>query len=192
MIPAPSARFGMTTEYTLSKNGQGSVQTDGRVKRMNSVDRVRIALKEAGHLDTITGFSASTRTAADAAAAIGCTVAQIAKSIVFRSMDQPVLVIASGRNRVDLAKVEMALRLPVDRADPTWMREVTGFIVGAVPPVGHLMKPLTLIDQDLLVLDPIWAAAGSPTHVFRTTASALVTLSNGKVADVKQVSDRTN
>ena len=69
---------------------------------MNSVDRVRIALKEAGHPDTIAGFSASTHTAADAAAAIGCTVAQIAKSVVFRSVDQPVLVIASGRNRVDL------------------------------------------------------------------------------------------
>ena len=159
---------------------------------MNSVDRVRIALKEAGHPDTIAGFSASTHTAADAAAAIGCTVAQIAKSVVFRSVDQPVLVIASGRNRVDLAKVERALGLPVDRADPTWVREVTGFIVGAVPPVGHLTQPLTLIDQDLLALDPIWAAAGSPTHVFRTTASALVTLSNGNVADVKQVSDRTN
>jgi len=159
---------------------------------MNSVDRVRIALKEAGHPDTIAGFSASTHTAADAAAAIGCTVAQIAKSIVFRSVDQPVLVIASGRNRVDLAKVERVLGLPVDRADPTWVREVTGFIVGAVPPVGHLTQPLTLIDQDLLALDPIWAAAGSPTHVFRTTASALVTLSNGNVADVKQVSDRTN
>jgi prolyl-tRNA editing enzyme YbaK/EbsC (Cys-tRNA(Pro) deacylase) len=159
---------------------------------MNSVDRVRIALKEAGHLDTIASFSASTRTAADAAAAIGCTVAQIAKSIVFRSVDQPVLVIASGRNRVDLAKVERALGLPVDRADPTWVREVTGFIVGAVPPAGHLTQPLTLIDQDLLALDPIWAAAGSPTHVFRTTASALVTLSNGKVADVKQENDRTN
>jgi prolyl-tRNA editing enzyme YbaK/EbsC (Cys-tRNA(Pro) deacylase) len=176
----------MTAEYTLSKSGAGRVQTDGRVQQMNSVDRVRIALKEAGHLDTITGFSASTRTAADAAAAIGCAVAQIAKSIVFRSVDQPVLVIASGRNRVDLAKVESALGLSVDRADPTWVREVTGFIVGAVPPLGHLTRPLTLIDQDLLALDPIWAAAGSPTHVFRTTASALVTLSHGKVADVKQ------
>jgi prolyl-tRNA editing enzyme YbaK/EbsC (Cys-tRNA(Pro) deacylase) len=159
---------------------------------MNSVDRVRIALKEAGHLDTITGFSASTRTAADAAGAIGCAVAQIAKSIVFRSVDQPVLVIASGGNRVDLAKVEKALGLPVERADPTWVREVTGFTVGAVPPIGHLIRPLTLVDQDLLVLDPVWAAAGSPTHVFRTTASALITLSNGKVADVKQVRDRTN
>jgi prolyl-tRNA editing enzyme YbaK/EbsC (Cys-tRNA(Pro) deacylase) len=177
----------MTAEYTLSKSGQGDVQTNSRVKRMNSVERVRIALKEAGHPDTIAGFSASTRTAADAAGAIGCTVGLIAKSIVFRSMDQPVLVIASGVNRVDVAKVESALGLPVDRANPTWVR-----IVGAVPPVGHLTTPLTLIDQDLFVLDPIWAAAGSPTHVFRTTASALVSLSNGKVADVKQVNDRTN
>ena len=157
---------------------------------MNSVDRVRIALKEAGHLDTITGFSASTRTVADAAAAIGCVVAQIAKSIVFRSIDQPILVIASGSNRIDPAKVERALGLRVDRADPAWVREVTGFIVGAVPPVGHLTRPLTLIDRDLLVLDPIWAAAGSPTHVFRTPA--LVRLSNGTVADVKQVSDQLN
>jgi prolyl-tRNA editing enzyme YbaK/EbsC (Cys-tRNA(Pro) deacylase) len=159
---------------------------------MNAVDRVRTALKEAGHLDTITGFSASTRTATDAAAAIGCSVAQIAKSIVLRCMDQPVLVIASGSNRVDLAKVETALGLRVDRADPTWVREVTGFTIGGVPPVGHVTPPLTLIDQDLLVLEPIWAAAGSPTHVFRTTASALVSLSKGKVADVKQANDRTN
>jgi prolyl-tRNA editing enzyme YbaK/EbsC (Cys-tRNA(Pro) deacylase) len=149
-----------------------------------SVARVRAALVAAGHPDTIAEFPAGTRTAADAAAAIGCSVAQIAKSIVFRAADQPVLVVASGVNRVDLGKVSRHLGAAVARADADWVRTTTGFAIGGVAPVGHTIATV-LIDADLTALDPVWAAAGSPAHVFRTTASDLVRLSRGQIADVK-------
>lgn len=151
----------------------------------DSVERVRQALAAAGHPDTIAAFPDGTRTAADAAAAIGCTVAQIAKSIVFRAGDEPVLVVASGANRVDEAKVAAALGAPIGRADAAWVRDMTGFAVGGVAPVGHLTPPRVLIDRDLLALDPVWAAAGSASHVFRTSAVGLVRMSAGRVEDVK-------
>ncbi len=145
----------------------------------NSIERVRSALGEAGHPDTIATFPDGTRTAADAAAAIGCTVAQIAKSIVFRAGDEPVLVIASGENRVDVAKVAAAFGVRIGRADASWVRDTTGFAIGGVAPVAHLTPPRVLIDRDLLALDPVWAAAGSPSHVFRTSAVELVRMSGG-------------
>src|SRR6202021_95503 len=101
-----------------------------------SVERVRAALLQAGHADTITQFPAGTRTAADAAAAVGCTVAQIAKSIVFRSGMRAALVITSGANRVDTAKAEAALGVKLGRADADWVRQATGFAIGGVAPVG--------------------------------------------------------
>jgi prolyl-tRNA editing enzyme YbaK/EbsC (Cys-tRNA(Pro) deacylase) len=149
-----------------------------------SVERVRSALIAAGHLDTITSLPASTRTAADAAAVVGCSVAQIAKSIVFRAADRPVVVITSGANRVDPAKAAAAVGVKLARADADWVREVTGFAIGGVAPVGHRTPPLILIDEDLMALDPIWAAAGSPSHVFRTTAAALRRITGASVAEV--------
>ncbi|HUZ62210.1 MAG TPA: YbaK/EbsC family protein [Acetobacteraceae bacterium] len=150
-----------------------------------SVGRVRAALAAAGHPDTVTVFPVGTRTAAEAAAAVGCTVAQIAKSIVFRSGSRAVLVITSGANRVDPALVSTHLGVPIDRADAAFVRDATGFAIGGVAPVGHLSPPLVLIDADLLALDPIFAAAGSPSHVFRTTAADLARISGGQVAQVK-------
>jgi prolyl-tRNA editing enzyme YbaK/EbsC (Cys-tRNA(Pro) deacylase) len=150
-----------------------------------SVARVRAVLAEAGHADTITSFPEGTRSSADAAAAVGASIAQIAKSMIFRAGDRPVLVIASGANRVDPAKVATLIGMDVERANGRWVREVTGFAIGGVAPVGHLVAPLTLLDQDLLALDPIWAAAGSPAHVFRTTAADLARLSGGTVADIR-------
>ena len=152
----------------------------------NSVDRVRAALLSAGHDDTIAEFPDGTRTAADAAAAVGGTVAQIAKSIVLRAGDQVVLVIASGINRVDVAKVSALLGGPVKNADARWVRDTTGFAIGGVAPVGHLAAPRILIDEDLMALDPIWAAAGSPKHAFRTRARDIVRMTGGQVADVKE------
>jgi prolyl-tRNA editing enzyme YbaK/EbsC (Cys-tRNA(Pro) deacylase) len=149
------------------------------------VERVRAALLAAGHEDTITAFPAGTRTAADAAAAVGCEVAQIAKSIVFRAGGRAAVVITSGANRVDQAKAERALNQKLGRADADWVREATGFAVGGVAPVGHVGQPLLLLDVDLLALDPVWAAAGSPRHVFRTTAEALRRMTGAVVADVK-------
>jgi prolyl-tRNA editing enzyme YbaK/EbsC (Cys-tRNA(Pro) deacylase) len=152
----------------------------------SSVERVRAALLAAGHPDTITEFPAGTRTAADAAAAVGCTVAQIAKSIVFRAGNRAVVVIASGANRVDAAKVSEAIGEKVRRADAEWVREATGFAIGGVSPVGHVTPPILLFDRDLLALDPIWAAAGSPAHVFRTDPTTLARITVARIADIRE------
>jgi len=151
----------------------------------SSVERVRAALLAAGHPDTITEFPVGTRTAVDAAAAVSCEVAQIAKSIVFRAGMRAVVVITSGANRVDQARAEAALGVKLGRADADWVRAATGFAVGGVAPVGHLAEPLLLLDADLLALDPVWAAAGSPKHVFRTSPDALLRMTGAKVAEVR-------
>jgi prolyl-tRNA editing enzyme YbaK/EbsC (Cys-tRNA(Pro) deacylase) len=150
-----------------------------------SVERVRAALVAAGHPDTITAFPDGTRTAAEAAAAVGCDVAQIAKSIVFRAGEKAAVIITSGANRVDPARAGAVLGVKLDRADPDWVRLTTGFAVGGVAPVGHLAPPLMLLDEDLLALDPVWAAAGSPRHVFRTTAAELLRMTRAPVAAVR-------
>jgi prolyl-tRNA editing enzyme YbaK/EbsC (Cys-tRNA(Pro) deacylase) len=151
-----------------------------------SVERVRAALLAAGHPDTIQAFPEGTRSAADAAAAVGCDVAQIAKSIVLRAGARAVLVIASGANRVDMAKVAAAIGQSAKRADGAWVRDATGFAIGGVSPVGHVAPPLLLLDADLMALDPVWAAAGSPTHVFRTSPADLVRITGARVAEVKE------
>jgi prolyl-tRNA editing enzyme YbaK/EbsC (Cys-tRNA(Pro) deacylase) len=150
-----------------------------------SVERVRAALLAAGHEDTIATFPAGTRTAADAAAAVGCDVAQIAKSIVFRAGGRAAVVIASGANRVDPALAAATLGVSLTRADANWVRDVTGFAVGGVSPVGHLSPPLLLLDEDLLALDPLWAAAGSPSHVFRTSPGELLRITGAPVGRIR-------
>lgn len=152
----------------------------------SSVERVRAALLAAGHPDTIAAFPEGTRSAAEAAAAVGCAVAQIAKSIVFRAGARAVLVIASGANRVDMAKVATAIGQPVKRADGGWVRDTTGFAIGGVSPVGHLAPPILLLDADLMALDPVWAAAGSPQHVFRTSPAELLRITGARPAEVKE------
>lgn len=152
----------------------------------SSVERVRAALLAAGHPDTIQAFPEGTRSAADAAAAVGCEVAQIAKSIVFRAGARAVLVIASGANRVDMGKVAAAIGQPVKRAEGSWVRDTTGFAIGGVSPLGHLASPILLLDQDLMALDPVWAAAGSPQHVFRTSPAELRRITGATVAEVKE------
>jgi prolyl-tRNA editing enzyme YbaK/EbsC (Cys-tRNA(Pro) deacylase) len=151
-----------------------------------SVERVRAALLAAGHPDTIQAFPEGTRSAADAAAAVGCDVAQIAKSIVFRAGARAVLVVASGANRVDMAKVAAAIGQPVKRADGAWVRDTTGFAIGGVSPVGHLAPPILLLDADLMALGTVWAAAGSPQHVFRTTPGDLLRITGAAVAEVRE------
>jgi prolyl-tRNA editing enzyme YbaK/EbsC (Cys-tRNA(Pro) deacylase) len=131
-------------------------------------------------------FSATTRTAADAAAAIGCRVAQIAKSLIFRAAasTRPVLVVASGVNRVDEAKVAEAVGEAIARADADFVREATGFAIGGVPPVGHANPPTVLIDRSLMAFAEIWAAAGTPNAVFRLTPADLVELTGGRVVAI--------
>ena len=131
-------------------------------------------------------FDATTRTAADAAAAIGCTVAQIAKSLIFRAVgsNRPVLVVASGVNRVDEAKVAETVGEQIARADADFVREATGFAIGGVPPVGHKERPIVLIDESLMSFAEIWAAAGTPNAVFRLTPSDLLALTGGRIAAI--------
>ena len=131
-------------------------------------------------------FEESTRTAADAAAAVGCTVGQIAKSLVFKASEsgRPVLVITSGSVRVDEAKVSALLGEAIERASADFVRESTGFAIGGVPPVGHQRPPVVFIDSNLLEYDVLWAAAGTPNAVFQLTPDHLVRLSGGTVADV--------
>ena len=107
-------------------------------------------------------FEASTRTSKNAATALGCSVAEIAKSLIFKAADgRPVLVIASGVNRVDEAKLRALLGQDIGRADADFVRSSTGFAIGGVPPLGHASEPIVLIDSDLMQFASLWAAAGS-------------------------------
>jgi prolyl-tRNA editing enzyme YbaK/EbsC (Cys-tRNA(Pro) deacylase) len=153
-----------------------------------SAARVQAILAEAGGDHRVVRFAATTRTAEDAAAAIGTTVAQIAKSLIFRGKQSgsPVLVIASGVNRVDEAAVAALIGEPIGRADADFVRTHTGFAIGGVAPVGHLTPPVTVIDADLLGFAEIWAAAGTPNTVFRLAPGELVALTGGRVAAVAQ------
>jgi prolyl-tRNA editing enzyme YbaK/EbsC (Cys-tRNA(Pro) deacylase) len=137
---------------------------------------------------TVLEFDASTRTSAEAAAAIGCEVAEIAKSLVFRAKasGRPVLVVASGTNRVDEKKLAEWIGEKISRPDADFVRAATGFAIGGVPPVGHATAPVTVIDEDLLRFETIWAAAGTPNAVFKLTPAELLELTGGQTAAVAQ------
>lgn len=154
-----------------------------------SAQRVQAALDAHGLAAEVREFPAGTRTSAEAAAAIGCTVGQIAKSLVFRARtsDRAVMVIASGTNRVDEKAVAARLGEPIGRAAADFVRARTGYAIGGVPPVGHREPLPTYIDRDLLGYDEIWAAAGTPNAVFRLRPADLVALTGGEVADIRQV-----
>lgn len=151
-----------------------------------SARKVQAALAAFGLGLEVREFDASTRTAADAAKAIGCTVGQIAKSILFRgaSSGRPVLVIASGTNRVDEGKVAALLGEALGKADAEFVRSRTGFVIGGVPPVGHAVRPETFIDRDLMAFAEIWAAAGTPNAVFRLAPQDLPRITSGRVAAI--------
>lgn len=152
-----------------------------------SVARVEQALRDLGIEAAIRKFDASTRSAADAAAAIGCQVGQIAKSVIFRSAtgNRPVLVIASGSNRIDEKKIAAALGERIGKADADFVRDQTGFAIGGVAPVGHAGPVKVFIDRDLQQYDVIWAAAGSPHAVFALTPAELERITGGQVIDAK-------
>ena len=145
---------------------------------MSALDRVRSVLRAAGIDPEIREFPDGTRTAPEAAAAVGCEVAQICKSLVFRVGDAPLLIVASGANRVDEA------RFGAVKADARWVREQTGFAIGGVPPVGHARPIDTVVDEDLLRHDVVWAAAGTPRAVFAIAPDRLVAVTGARVARV--------
>ena len=146
-----------------------------------SAQKVQDALKAYGVACQVVEMPASTRTAQEAAQAIGCQVAQIAKSLVFKTKQshRAVLVIASGANRVNEERLAELVGEPLERASADFVREQTGFAIGGVPPLGHANPMHIFLDQDLLQHDVIWAAAGTPFAVFRLTPAELKTITPG-------------
>ena len=132
-------------------------------------------------------FEHSTRSAADAAKAIGCEVRQIAKSLVFRQADDsPVLIIACGDNRVDEQKAAAVIDNVLYRADADFVKSNSGYSIGGVAPVGHRVPPIVILDHHLENLDIIWAAAGTPNAVFCLTPKQLAVLTHGAFEDIAE------
>lgn len=149
-----------------------------------SVQRVADTLAQLGIQVEITEFAESTRTAEEAAAAVNCTVGQIVKSLVFLAEGKPVLTLVSGANRVDIEKLAAVAGGPITRAQADNVREVTGFSIGGIPPVGHATPLSTYFDRDLLQFERVWAAAGTPNAVFPIAPDDLQRISGATVADL--------
>jgi prolyl-tRNA editing enzyme YbaK/EbsC (Cys-tRNA(Pro) deacylase) len=152
-----------------------------------NVDRVVAAARDAGLAISVRRFPEGTRTAADAARAVGCDVAQIVKSLVFVAGDRPIVALVAGRNRADLGRMAAALDVEaVRRADGDEARAATGYAIGGVPPFGHATAVAVLVDRDLLEHDRVWAAAGLPDAVFPIGPDDLVRAAGGRVVDLAE------
>ena len=152
-----------------------------------SAQKVQDALAARGYSYEVREGEHVTRTAAEAAAVVGCEVGQIAKSLVFRGGDsgRAVLVIASGANRVNEAAVAAVIGEPIAKADAAFVREQTGFAIGGIPPLGHARALEVVVDGDLLQYDAIWAAAGTPNSLFRLDPRDLPAMTGGQVAAIR-------
>ncbi len=149
--------------------------------------RVQEVLDGLGLKQRVQEMEQTTRSAEDAARAVGCEVGQIAKSLVFKgsASQQAILVITSGANRVNEAALAQLIGEPARKADADFVRAKTGYAIGGVPPVGHPHPLAVFIDEDLLPYSCIWAAAGSPTAVFHLTPQELQRITGGRVICVK-------
>lgn len=138
------------------------------------------------YFDNVIEFDASTRTAEDAAKQLKCDIGQIAKSIIFRgaSTNTPYLFITSGRHRVDETKASVLIGEPISKADASFCKEKTGYVIGGIPPYHHREPIQTYIDKTLFSYDTVWAAAGTPTTVFQTTPDDLMEKAHAKVTDI--------
>ncbi|GAB4504231.1 MAG: YbaK/EbsC family protein [Anaerolineales bacterium] len=152
-----------------------------------SAQKVQDTLRRLGFDLTVIEFPESTRAAQEAADRVNCALDQIVKSLIFRGQDtgKPILVLTSGSNRVDENRLQTYAGEKIGRADADFVREVTGFAIGGVPPLGHARPMETYLDEDLLQYETIWAAAGTPKAVFRLTPAELQRMTGGKVARVK-------
>jgi prolyl-tRNA editing enzyme YbaK/EbsC (Cys-tRNA(Pro) deacylase) len=150
-----------------------------------TAQRVAALLQELGHDQAIVMLPESGKTSAEAAAGLGCSVAEIAKSIVFRRLqdDAAVMVVASGANRVDETKVA-AMVGALGKADARFVKERIGYAIGGVCPIGHVQKTVMLIDEDLMQYENVWVAAGHPHAVFRLTPQQLRSMTGAPLADV--------
>ena len=157
-------------------------------KLRGSAKRVQEFLVANGFSFDVKELPGSTRTAQEAADSIGCTVSQIAKSLVFREKetDLPILVIASGSNRVDVKKIEKSTGLKLGKADGKYVKEKVGYAIGGVPPIGHNESLKTILDPDLKKYEEIWAAAGTPFAVFQLKPADLESLTKGRWVDLSE------
>ena len=152
----------------------------------DTAQRVQDALRAGGFANRVQELTVAVKTAAAAAEAVGCTPAQIVKSLVFQRVTSgaPILVVASGANRVSEEKLEALLGEPVRMGPPKFVREVTGYAIGGIPPLGHAQKLDTIVDAHLMTLEGLWAAAGHPNSLFPLTSGELVSMTGGRVAEV--------
>lgn len=152
-----------------------------------TAQKVQEILSGAGFNIRVIEFAESTRTSQEAADRAGCALGQITKSLVFKgkTTHKPILVLTSGANRVDEARLAQYAGEPIGRADADFVRSVTGFAIGGVPPVGHAQKLETYMDEDLLQYDTIWAAAGTPNAIFQLTPADLQKMTDAPAVRVK-------
>ncbi len=151
----------------------------------NSAQKVQDFLTANGYSCVVQQLPGSTRTAQEAADSVGCTVSQIAKSLIFKdkATSQPILIIASGSNRVDIKKIQNTTGLRLGKADGNFVKETVGFAIGGIPPVGHTTQLRTILDPDLQKYQTIWAAAGTPFAVFQLRPEELASMTRGEWID---------
>ena len=153
---------------------------------MKANDRFHVSCKRVGYQPDIQFFPEGTKTASDAAAAVGCDVAQIVKSLVFITDNQPILLLVSGKNRVDQEKIKLLLDAEsFEMAKPEIVRSQTGFAIGGTPPFGHIQSIQTIMDEDLNAFDQVWAAAGTPNSCFPISPNELLKFAGATLASVK-------
>jgi Cys-tRNA(Pro) deacylase len=152
-----------------------------------SAQKVQDALRSLGFDLTVIEHAESTRTAQEAAERVGVTLGQIVKSLIFKgkASGKPILVLTSGANRVDEECIKEYAGEKIERADADFVRAVTGYAIGGIPPIGHTQSIETYLDEDLMQYDVIWAAAGTPKAVFELTPGDLQKMTGGKVVQVK-------
>ena len=152
-----------------------------------SAQKIQLLLNSLGYQFTVIEHAESTRTAQEAADRAGCELGQIVKSLIFKGKEsgKPILVLTSGANRVDEKRIAGYAGEHIVRADADFVRAVTGFAIGGVPPIGHAQKMETYLDEDFLQYPTIWAAAGTPNAIFELKTPDLEKMTGGKVAQVK-------
>jgi len=152
-----------------------------------SAQKVQDALTNLGYSYVVLESEVHTRTAQQAADRVGCKLGQITKSLIFKGLTsgKPILVLTSGENRVDEAHISQLTGESITRADPEFVRNVTGFAIGGIPPIAHVQSMETYIDEDLLQYETIWAAAGTPNSLFELIPDTLKTMTGGRIVKVK-------
>jgi len=152
-----------------------------------SAQKIQAALRALGYDYTVLESEIHTRTAQQAADRVGCSLGQITKSLIFQGQLtlKPILVLTSGANRVDESKISAYAGESIGRADPDFVRQVTGFAIGGIPPLAHTQSMETFLDEDLLQYATIWAAAGTPNSLFELTPADLQKMTGGRIVPVK-------